>query len=198
MQLGDPPGVYLEIDVEGFEGLRLQHDPSPASWVSESLWVPDSFGTVAALVPPVFKTYARVAYPPRGPDGRLEASALLDVLGHHTTTASDVWFCLWEGYGGLPDALRREELVHAPPERPMRSYRLFRGALSAWEATTRPPLFQAADLFWPEDRAWFLGTDTDIDDAFIGGSEECIASLGRSVGAVRTDPGGSIAPESEG
>jgi hypothetical protein len=36
---------------------------------------------------------------------------------------------------------------------------------------------QVPDLWWPEDRAWFVATDTDLDWTYVGGSEEFIADV---------------------
>jgi hypothetical protein len=36
---------------------------------------------------------------------------------------------------------------------------------------------QLPDLWWPEDRAWCVGGDTDLKSTYVGGSEACIASL---------------------
>src|SRR5687767_12050950 len=74
----------IEIDLEGFEDLVLQRDPSAGvEWVAETLWRGEPFGTVGRIMPPGYEAYARV----NGP--RVDASfdpAMFDILARHTTT----------------------------------------------------------------------------------------------------------------
>lgn len=174
------PGVAIEIDVDGFEGLELQRDPSGARHIASALWG-GSFGTVGSLVPSGYEAYARVAYPLYSPETTFPTpdGTLFDILASHTNTPDEAWFCLWEGYGGLDAIPADVQLLDVPPSRPMRTYLLFRGALSAWAAMAPFPSCHVPDLAWPQDRTWFLGTDTDIDWGFVGGPEACVRELER-------------------
>ena len=33
------------------------------------------------------------------------------------------------------------------------------------------------NIWWPEDRAWYVATDIDLYDTYVGGSEECIEAI---------------------
>ena len=39
------------------------------------------------------------------------------------------------------------------------------------------PPEQSANLWWPDDRAWFVATDVDLMTTYVGGSAACIADL---------------------
>jgi hypothetical protein len=39
------------------------------------------------------------------------------------------------------------------------------------------PSEQSANLWWPEDRAWFVATDIDLMSTYVGGSAACVADL---------------------
>jgi hypothetical protein len=36
---------------------------------------------------------------------------------------------------------------------------------------------QSANLWWPEDRAWFVASEIDFDSTFVGGDDRLIAAL---------------------
>jgi hypothetical protein len=37
--------------------------------------------------------------------------------------------------------------------------------------------YRSPDLWWPEDRAWFVVSDVDLDTTYVGGSAACIAAI---------------------
>jgi hypothetical protein len=39
------------------------------------------------------------------------------------------------------------------------------------------PFDQSPNLWWPEDRAWFVATEIDFDSTFVGGDDPLIAVL---------------------
>jgi hypothetical protein len=112
---------------------------------------------------------------------------LAATLSGHTQTPDRCCFAIWEGYGGLPylGSLRPERLAI-----PSRNMILLSGPLSAmleesfdegWYRTA-PDLRQHHDyrspsLWWPEDHAWCVGTDVDLNSSYIGASTECIDAL---------------------
>lgn len=130
------------------------------------------------------------------PDEQL--AALVDVLADHTHSADRCWFCIWEGYGppadAAPDVSRDQQALftrHA--ERPGmrapevdaergaivegalgRRYRLYTGPLAAATSLGLP-----ASLWWPDDHAWCVATDVDLDSTYIGGSETLARALTR-------------------
>jgi len=48
---------------------------------------------------------------------------------------------------------------------------------------------QPPDLWWPEDRAWFVATDTDLSWLYVGGTTDLTNEL-----PERTTPVGSTDP----
>jgi hypothetical protein len=99
------------------------------------------------------------------------AERLAAVLAQHTTTPAECWFAVWSGFGsgGAPEAT-----LLLPP----REYVLSRGPVERAAANfADEPAEQSANLWWPEDRAWFVATDIDLMTTYVGGSAACIADL---------------------
>jgi hypothetical protein len=130
--------------------------------------------------------------------GNLELSVLgplCSVLSEHTATPEACLLGLWYGYGfidggwltvGYPvDSGRVGGVIRDPPAfsrdrptlvLPAREYFLFRGPIdAALEMSTRWD--QSPNLFWPEDRAWFMASEIDFDSTVIGGSSELAQAL---------------------
>jgi hypothetical protein len=109
-----------------------------------------------------------------------DLDALLAVLAAGTTTPLIGWFCVWDGYGdvewresggGALHSVRDDGYprIGGPQER---EYWLFSGPLDAARTLQYPPA-----LWWPDDQAWCVATDIDLDSTYIGGSRELIAEL---------------------
>ena len=99
---------------------------------------------------------------------------LVDHLRKATTTPDRCWFAMWEGFGGLNDGGVRERV-----QLPSRNYLLYSGTIDrALETPMDPfPLDQSPNLWWPEERAWFVATEIDFDSPFVGGDNGLIAEL---------------------
>jgi hypothetical protein len=111
---------------------------------------------------------------------------LIDTLGRYTRTAERCWFAIWEGYGDLPylGSLRPPRL-----KIPNRDMILLSGPLSAmpeesfsesWYRTIpdfRHSHYRSPSLWWPDDHAWCVGTDVDLNSTYIGASAECVQAL---------------------
>ena len=96
---------------------------------------------------------------------------LVDHLRSATTTPDRCWFAMWEGFGGLGDREVRERV-----ELPQRKYLLYAGPID--RALESPhPYDQSPNLWWPDDRAWFVATEIDFDSTFVGGDDRLIAAL---------------------
>src|SRR5437763_7456183 len=97
---------------------------------------------------------------------------LVDHLRKATTTPDRCWFAMWEGFGGLNDGGVRERV-----QLPSRNYLLYSGTIDrALETPMDPfPFDQSPNLWWPEDRAWFVATEIDFDSTFVGGDDGLIA-----------------------
>jgi hypothetical protein len=124
--------------------------------------------------------------------------ALCGLLKEHTSTPRRCWFCVWEGYGqiqGHPAAAKFYVGATAPPDAepvppafdrevmegprvsvPGRDYFLLEGELQGWEAYFDAG-WDSPNLFWPDDKAWCVATEIDLDSTYVGGSQELIDAL---------------------
>jgi hypothetical protein len=104
-----------------------------------------------------------------------EAATLVAILARQTTTADRCWFGIWSGFHGLAEA------TGAPTfGTEFRQYHLLTGPIEAAAATA--DRFdrlghQAANLWWPDDRAWCVATDIDLDSTYVGCDEACERAL---------------------
>lgn len=62
---------------------------------------------------------------------------------------------------------------------PHRRYLLVRGPVDAAASICEPggTRLQVADLWWPDDRAWFVAGDTDLDWTYLAGTRAFVADL---------------------
>jgi hypothetical protein len=112
---------------------------------------------------------------------------LAGTLSNHTQTPDRCWFAIWEGYAGLPylGSLRPQRL-----EIPGRNMILLSGTLPAmleqsfdegWYRIApelrQPHDYRSPSVWWPEDHAWCVGTDVDLNSSYIGASTDCIDAL---------------------
>jgi hypothetical protein len=151
------------------------------------------FHSIAAPTPG--RENARLVWsrePRLGVLSRRQAGALIPLLAAHTSTPDRCWFCLWEGYGYLtggtavsyfwpvgtpkppPERLRppQPKLSKSRVRLPHRDYVLFTGSVTAaggWE--------DGPNLWWPDDRAWCVASEIDLNYTYIGGSHELIAAI---------------------
>lgn len=67
--------------------------------------------------------------------------------------------------------------------RPGRSYFLLTGSVAAVSGMRYPDHsdWRNPDLFWPDDRRWFVGTDVDFWSLYIGGSTSFVDEIVDSV-----------------
>ena len=109
-----------------------------------------------------------------------ERRRLIEHLRQATTTPERCWFGVWEGWGHLPQG------VNERLQLPNRGYFLHAGpvesALAPLErqrprATAAPIDDQSPNLWWPEDRAWFVATEVDLSSTYVGGSRELVRAL---------------------
>jgi hypothetical protein len=125
---------------------------------------------------------------------------LVELVRLHTNTPEKVWFASWNGWGshrldsdsshqmlrrGLHLRLprRHENTVTAPTfDLPGRCYYLLAGPIEgALESMAIEPGWRSANLWWPDDRAWFVSTEIDFAWTYVGGSRALIDQ-------VLTDP----------
>jgi hypothetical protein len=92
-------------------------------------------------------------------------------------------------------AATRQALSQVPRfELPHRTYYLVRGPVSAVTRLAEPgapDTWRHPDLFWPDDRSWFVATDVDFWSLYIGGdvafATEIIASVPTETATVTLD-----------
>ncbi len=134
------------------------------------------------------------------------ALRLAAILATHTSTPEECWFAVWEGWGeGSVSALHmfsegtseaekarliqdwekeQERLAEwpryvrsAPVFRiPHRGYHLLRGPLSdigRFYGRCR----HAPSIWWPDDRAWCVGSDVDLMTTYLGGPAAAIEAV---------------------
>ena len=101
-------------------------------------------------------------------------------------------------------ACRREEQQHRRRlardlsqltilELPQRRYFLLTGPVTAASALHSPwdqRTFHAPDLWWPQDAAWFVASDTDLAWLYVGGT----AALTRALLAVLPGQATTVTP----
>ena len=120
------------------------------------------------------------------PEGHLPvavATRLADALAPHTSTPADCWFGVdntWHADAG--------PTLHLGGV----YYLLVRGPVELAAVNfADEPVEQSANLWWPDDRAWFVATNVDLMSTYVGGSAACIADLlaadGLEVAAVAAD-----------
>lgn len=136
-----------------------------------------------------------------------EARVLVEVLGRFTTTLSRCWFGVstefgWNGYAypvgrghfqaspaalgsdaDGPEAAVERGPVARPYDKPVvqlphRSFMLYPGPIGdALRLVDEFEWQQVPNLFWPDDRAWCVGTDIDLDSTYIAGSHQLVTEL---------------------
>lgn len=132
-------------------------------------------------------------YPP-------DAVVLAEILRDWTTTPQRCWFCVWDGYGwdgggvyltasddpavaeptfgNLPDPVPAGARAGRRVELPNRAYLLYCGPVEAALATVAfGGGHQVANLWWPQDRAWFVATEIDLAWTYVGGPAGLIGQL---------------------
>jgi hypothetical protein len=105
-----------------------------------------------------------------------EFKALAEALERFTATPDDCWFGFWDG-----DATWEPEDVEDAVQIGWdRKYVIYRGSLAAmpqWRIDDRFSFFQPPNVWWPSDRAWFVGLEIDADSTHVGASDACAAAL---------------------
>lgn len=135
--------------------------------------------------------------PPIGCLDHASLAALCDVLLPETMTPDLCWLALWDGHPGLPErwaALPKLQLPHRKyllfrvPGRQIVEHAVETAALQFAEEPQGVGYFpqpgkaellhlaehsraigrvRSPNLWWPDDRAWVVGTDIDGDDSLV-------------------------------
>jgi hypothetical protein len=104
------------------------------------------------------------------------ADSLVAVLGTHTA-ANRCWFAIWNGFGSTRDDIRRAATFLVPG----REYFLLSGPTTAvTETALTDGGYQSPNIWWPDDHAWCVATEIDLNTTYIGCSEACRDDLLRN------------------
>ncbi len=134
-----------------------------------------------------------------------EATALVSMFRAYTTTPHNCWLAIWHGFGyltgsvsvhvarerGLRAWLQRRraarsylfeppsDLADAPTvSLPAREYFLYRGPIDVVPRFEHlPGHLQTPNMWWPEDRAWFVATEIDFDSTLVACARACVGAL---------------------
>lgn len=102
-----------------------------------------------------------------------QRSILADILKAHTTTPDRCWFAVWEGFGGMD-----HQGVSARVRLPAREYLLTHGPIEdVRRSFLDTPWDQSPNLWWPDDRAWFVATEIDFWWTYVGARRAVIDQL---------------------
>jgi hypothetical protein len=106
--------------------------------------------------------------------GRLDgptAQALITVLTSFTATAQRCWCAIWEGHTLLDDVREHAGRMKAG------WMTMFLIADSITAADNRFRILLSPNLWWPQDRAWYVATDIDLMASYVGGSRQCVEAI---------------------
>lgn len=144
--------------------------------------------------------------PPReGSLDHQEATALALLLRSYTTTPNHCWMAIWHGFGQLTGSvsviftrkrgllawlqrhLAPQSYVFKPPSDladaptislPGREYFLYRGPIEVVPRFEHMPgQLQTPNMWWPEDRAWFVSTEIDFNSTLVACNRACAGAL---------------------
>lgn len=171
----------------GWKDASPSDDVAAAEWIRARL-LPFRDASIGSVVPTGFDSYVRLAghefpQPAIDPD-------TASILAAHTSTPGKCWMCLWDGYGYLTGAIAVFQAHRIgdpvpPPVRPLmprlrktrvhmpqRDYLLFSGSVdqaAGWE--------DGPNICWPDDRAWIVAREIDLDYTLIGGAVDLCSDL---------------------
>lgn len=195
--------------------LRACSDLSAAEWITGSAL---PWGRLVSMGPAGLAAYARLRFIPDPqrpgqsendvevgwglPTEHDRLGVALEVLGRHTSTPGEVYYCIWDGWGWSPPGRAAEVGIGVTATHELeiaaRSFYLLRGTLAdfdGWEVEDAPPAPQGQAVpdpafIWPADHSWCVANDVDPHYAGIGASAAAIAQLLETPGLdlVRADP----------
>ena len=182
-------------------------DGSPVTWAQVAAWSGGvvhprvQFQALAGPVPRSGTARPWAQEPDPGSLNPALLAALCDVLARHTKTPARCWFCVWDGYyDPAPEGATATFTTDADPgeewesdvlaptippeiaegprvELPERAYLLLEGPLDAAGELAMPLRPQSPNLFWPDDRAWCVTTETDLDSTYLGGTAALVTDI---------------------
>jgi hypothetical protein len=103
------------------------------------------------------------------------ATRMAAVLAEHTGTPERCWFAVWEGFAGFAPEWESAPRFEVPGRRML----LLTGPITAAGVSlaAEPWISRSANLWWPDDHAWCVGTDIDLMTTYVGASASCVQAL---------------------
>lgn len=160
-------------------------DTSPAEWIGSGLH--PSATDVGSIIPEGFEAYGRLFHPVEGDAGRRERWGDLARRNRRMfiPRCSSIGSAAVEWHEPGTLAALRARIQRRRPRRrvpslplvdlPHRRYYLYRGSIQ--KALGPLPLEQSPNLWWPEDRAWFVATEIDYAWTYVGGPRRAVEEL---------------------
>ncbi len=108
-----------------------------------------------------------------------QLAVLCDLLAAHTSSRDRCFVGVWKGDGWLADS----EWSAAPTLKlDERTFLVRQGALGlalevGWRDWNGLFVAEPPTVLWPDDRAWFVASDPDLDSTYVGGSNALIEAL---------------------
>lgn len=146
--------------------------------------------TVGALVPNQYPVILRVDAPEPSEDWWSAYCDLFEIIAsigeRHTSSPDQAWFAVWEGHGFDNGSTHITAALRQIPrfDLPHRSHYLLTGPVAAATRLNDPGSLNGwrhPDLFWPDDRRWFVATDVDFWALYSGGDHDLITELAQNV-----------------
>lgn len=113
-------------------------------------------------------------YPPA--DGNLSQAyclRLAELLANGAVESAGCEFGFWTGYGFIPRDIPAARITIGPL-----AFVLFKGML---DKVSRLRVgghgFQSPNVWWPDDRSWFVATHIDLNSTYVGASSERVRGL---------------------
>ena len=117
----------------------------------------------------------------------VDLGCLVESLGEHTSRSDEIWALMWPGWGGPTQSLwEHRHVIRIGREQ----YTLLRGGLDQLEHLVRS-CGQSPAYWWPEDRAWVVGTDIDAFATYIA----CTAAVADRLQSDRRIDAGPASPD---
>ena len=208
-----PHAVELQSDTSPANWVAEQlRKAEESAWPVASV-VPDGFGSYTRIQHEHEGDPSQV----QGTIPAEQLTLLTPVLTEFTTTPESCWYAVWEGeghwyygsahtiYGLSPketeNELARLDAISRERDRIMRAaakftalrldYFLFRGPIgAAGSLGVAGWMHKTANFWWPDDRAWCVGTNIELPETYIGGNQALTDRLLGTSGlnASRVDP----------
>jgi hypothetical protein len=101
-----------------------------------------------------------------------DAEVLAATLREFPSSPAQCWFGLWSGYGS-------HRGFYGPElELDSRAYYIFAGPVEhAFTTTLTTQEDRTPNLWWPENRSWFVATEIDLQSTYVGGPHSLIGQL---------------------